>query len=124
MSDTPSSPPPNSATAHPETGVDDTVGGYLSHHHRPPAFQGSDGHPYTVSLEVEKTPNLHAPFSGFFVFPRWAESGVGIVGHLETPILLEEATQDGVEEALGAMTLLQVKGLLEQAIQRQARETD
>jgi proline dehydrogenase len=45
-------------------------------------------------LEVEKTPNLHAPFSGFFVFPRWAESGVGIVGHLETPILLEEATQD------------------------------
>ena len=37
---------------------DATLGGYFSVHDRPPAYDGPDGHPYTVSLEVEKTPNL------------------------------------------------------------------
>jgi hypothetical protein len=124
MADKPSDPGPKLASAHPTTGVEDTVGGYLSVHQRPPAFQGSDGHPYTVSLEVEKTPNLHAPFAAYLVFPRWAESGVGIVGHLETPLLLQETTREKAEEALGALTLLEVKEHLENAIQHRAHETD
>ena len=40
---------------------DATLGGYLDTHDRPPAFEGADGHPYTVSLEVEQTPDLRAP---------------------------------------------------------------
>jgi len=102
-------------------GADLTLGGYLRHHHRPPAFQGSDGYPYTVSPEVEKTPNLLAPFSGYLVFPRWAESGAGIVGHLETPILLEERSREDAEASLGSMTLVEVRDLLEEAIQRRDR---
>jgi hypothetical protein len=105
-------------------GEDATLRGYVSLHKRPPAFQGSDGHPYTVSLEVEKTPNLLAPYSGFLVFPRWAETGVGIVGHLVTPILLEKTSRAGVEESLGALTLLEVQRLLEEAIQRIHDETN
>jgi hypothetical protein len=124
MPDQPHPPgsPPISDTSLP--GEDATLGGYVSLHERPPAFQGSDGHPYTVSLEVEKTPNLLAPYSGFLVFPRWAETGVGIVGHLVTPILLEKASRAGVEESLGRLTLLEVQRLLEEAIQRFHDETN
>ena len=123
MPDKPLSPGPLSPSDSSELGGDATLGGYVSLHNRPPAFQGSDGHPYTVSLEIEKTPNLLAPYSGFLVFPRWAETGVGIVGHLETPILLEERSRAGVEEYLRALSLLEVQGLLEEAIQRQHHET-
>ena len=44
---------------------DATLGGYLDKHDRPPAFQGSDGHPYTVSLEVERTGDLREPYAGY-----------------------------------------------------------
>lgn len=104
------------------TRVDDTLGGYLSHHGRPPAFEGSDGHPYTVSPEVEKTPNLLAPYAGYLVFPRWARTGAGIIGHLETPTILEETSRGGAEEKLGTLSLQEVKDLLEEAIQRQESE--
>ena len=42
-------------------GDDTTLGGYLAVHGRPPAFEGPDGHPYTVSVEVERTADLRAP---------------------------------------------------------------
>jgi hypothetical protein len=106
------------------SGVDSTLGGYLSHHSRPPAFDGSDGHPYTVSPEVEKTPNLLAPYSGYLVFPRWAETGVGIVGHLETPILLEETSQEAADMAIKSLTLVDVQALLEGAIRIKETETE
>jgi len=106
-----------------DRGVDETLGGYLSHHNRPPAFEGSDGYPYTVSLEVERTPNLAVPFSGYLIFPKWAETGVGSGGHLETPILLEESSRAAVEGALGALTLLEVQALLEEALGHEKNET-
>jgi hypothetical protein len=124
MPGTPPSPGPKLAPTDSADGADTTLGGYLAHHNRPPALQGTDGHPYTVSPEVEKTPNLLAPFSGYLVFPRWAETGVGIVGHLETPILLEATSREKVEASLGALTLMEVQGLLEEAIQRHNHETD
>ncbi|MFC1660055.1 hypothetical protein ACFL3S_01135 [Gemmatimonadota bacterium] len=98
--------------------ADGTLGGYARLHNRPPAFEGPDGCPYTVSVEVEKTPNLRAPFSGFLVFPRWADSGLGVVGHVETPILLEGRTRSEVEESLGALTLVKVRSLLNEAVER------
>jgi len=104
--------------------VDETLGGYFSHHNRPPGFEGSDGYPYTVSIEVEKTPNLSAPFSGYLIFPKWAETGVGIVGHLETGILLEKSAPEAVKKALGALTLLEVQGLLEAAIRQELNEME
>jgi len=97
---------------------DSTLGGYLEVHDRPPAYDGPDGHPYTVSLEVEKTSNLRAPFAGYLVFPRWAMTGVGILGHVETPTLCECATSDQALRELGELTLLEVQGLLHEALAR------
>jgi hypothetical protein len=104
--------------------ADGTLGGYLVHHNRPPAFEGMDGSAYTVSLEVEKTGNLAAPFSGYLVFPRWADTGAGIVGHLETPTLASGRSEDEVKEALGALTLHDVNRILAEAIVRRNQETD
>lgn len=103
---------------------DTTLAGYVEVHSRPPAYEGTDGHPYTVSLETEKTGNLAAPWSGFLVFPRWAQNGVGIVGHVETPTLCETATSDEAMVALGRLTLREVQDLLEEAISSSAQRRE
>jgi len=105
------------AAALPEDG---TLGGYLRIHDRPPAFEGPDGHPYTVSIEVERTANLRAPFLGYLIFPRWAQTGVGIVGHLETPALAECRTEGEARDHLCALTLAEVRQMLEDAVARRA----
>jgi len=96
------------------------LGGYLRVHERPPAFEGSDGQPYSVSIEIERTPDLVRPFIGYLVFPRWAETGVGIVGHVETTVLWEGTTQAEVAELAGETPLLQVKEHLDRAIEAKA----
>lgn len=101
---------------------DSTLAGYFEVHSRPPAYDGPDGHPYTVSLEVEKTSNLRAPFAGYLVFPRWAETGVGIVGHLETPTLVECGSGDEAMERLGELSLVEVQRLLIEAIERRLND--
>ena len=101
---------------------DSTLGGYFQVHSRPPAYDGPDGHPYTVSLEVERTSNLRAPYAGYLVFPRWATTGVGIVGHVETPTLCECATQEEAQRRLGELHLLEVQQLLREAIARHGPE--
>lgn len=105
--------PPTPETDPPEDG---TLGGYLKVHNRPPAYDGPDGHPYTVSVEVERTGNLLTPYLGYLVFPRWAQTGVGIVGHVETPVLVECRSQAEVEQQLGTMKLLEVQEHLEAAV--------
>jgi len=99
-----------------ESAADGTLGGYMEHHNRPPAFEGSDGFPYTVSVEVEKTPDLLAPFAGYLVFPRWAATGAGIVGHLETPLLRHGKSREQVTSELNALSLAEVSDLLNEAI--------
>jgi hypothetical protein len=99
---------------------DSTLGGYLDTHSRPPAYDGPDGHPYTVSLEVEKTSNLRAPYSAYLVFPRWAETGVGIVGHVETATIVECGSSEEASARLRELTLLEVQALLHEAIVRHA----
>ncbi len=95
---------------------DSSLGGYLDTHDRPPAFEGPDGHPYTVSVEVERTPDLAAPYSGYLVFPRWAGTGLGIVGHVETPTLIRSRSSDEARSRLLAIPLAEVKTLLDQAV--------
>jgi hypothetical protein len=101
-------------------GEDSTLGGYLKVHDRPPAYEGPDGHPYTVSPEVEKTSNLRAPYSGYLVFLRWASTGLGIVGHVETPTLCECGTAEESMRTLGELSLLEVQDLLAEALRRRA----
>ena len=103
---------------------DATLGGYFSVHNRPPGFEGVDGQPYTVSVEAEKGSNLRAPWTGYLVFPRWAETGLGIVGHVATPVLCEGRTRDEVVDQIGRTTLLEVQGMLNDAIRRRAAEDE
>ncbi len=95
---------------------DATLGGYMSVHSRPPAFEGCDGQPYTVSIETERSADLRAPVAGYLVFPKWASSGLGIVGHVESPLLWRGPTQDAVTAEAGGATLRQVQQWLNEAI--------
>ncbi len=117
--------PPGGVAEDAQSPTDGTLGGYLRIHNRPPVFLGSDGLPYSVSVEVEKTANLLEPFSvsGYLVFLRWAETGVGILGHVETPVLSHGTSRAQVEAELGALTLEDVQGLLEEAIRHRNQET-
>jgi hypothetical protein len=110
-----------SARARPETesGPEDgTLGGYLRVHSRPPAFEGVDGQPYTVSIELERTSNLRSPWAAYLVFPKWAETGLGVVGHVETPLLWEGRDEQEVLRAAGETPLERVKELLDEAIRK------
>lgn len=115
---------PGGATEEPSPpDADDvTLGGYLEVHERPPAFTGSDGQPYTVSVEIESVENLAAPYVAYLVFPRWAETGLGIVGHLETPVLWEGRSRNEVQDGAHALPLIAVKRLLDEAVQRKLEE--
>ena len=103
---------------------DVTLGGYLEVHERPPAFTGSDEQPYTASVEVESVENLAAPYVAYLVFPRWAGAGLGIVGHVETPVLWEGRSRDEVRDLAHALRLSDVKRLLDEAIQRKRGRTE
>ncbi len=107
-------PPAEGGPGHAED--DRTLGGYLDVHSRPPAFEGCDGQPYTVSIETERSPDLAAPVVGWLVFPRWAETGLGIVGHVETPLLWRGPTREAVTMEAGAIGLHEVQRLLNAAI--------
>ena len=99
---------------------DATLGGYIAEHNRPPAFEGVDGMPYTVSIEAERHGSLRRPWSGYHVFPRWADTGLGIVGHVETEVLANGRTEDEIRATLGNLNLDRVKSLLDGAIQARA----
>jgi len=101
---------------------DETLGGYLEVHERPPAFTGSDGQPYTASIEVESVEDLTTPYVAYLVFPRWAGAGLGIVGHVETPVLWKGRSRDEVLGLAHALRLTEVKRLLDEAIQRKNGE--
>lgn len=103
---------------------DATLGGYFRTHDRPPAFEGSDGHPYTVSIETERTPDLRAPWEGYLVFLRWAATGLGVVGHAESPTLWQGRSEDDVRREAGQASLGQVKQWLDQAIELRQRRAE
>ena len=110
------------AKAAPGEAEDDrTLGGYLAVHGRPPAFEACDGQPYTVSLETERSPDLKAPVAGYLVFPRWASTGLGVVGHVETPLLWRGPTREAVVAEAGGTSLHEVQRLLDEAVVRQAQ---
>ena len=103
---------------------DHTLAGYFMVHTRPPAFEAADGQPYTVSIETERTGDLRAPVAGYLVFPRWAATGLGIVGHVESPLLWRGGSRREVVEKAGALTLGEVQRLLNEAVARAAADAD
>ena len=97
-----------------------TIGGYAAVHSRPAAFEGSDGMSYSVEIVVDETEIVGRPFGAYLLFMRWRRVGSqGIEGHLETDYLAYGASEDAARATVGAMTLNDVKALLESLIRAQ-----
>src|SRR5687768_7629462 len=98
-----------------------TIGGYMSVHARPAAFEGSDGLSYSVEICADETNEADRPWGAYFLFLRWRRMGEsGIEGHVETDFLAHGATESEARERIGTMRLSEVKDVLEAALR--ARE--
>ena len=98
-----------------------TIGGYAAVHARPAAFEGSDGMSYSVEIVVDETEIVGRPFGAYFLFLRWRRIGAqGIEGHLETDYITYGPTEDAARATIGAMTLNDVKAVLERLIRESA----
>ncbi|HEU5209970.1 MAG TPA: hypothetical protein VFU06_11320 [Longimicrobiales bacterium] len=98
--------------------TDLTLGGYIEMHDRVPAFEGSDGQPYTVDIEVEETGDAERPWVAFLIFLRWAATGAGIMGHLESGDVASGATEAAARQAASELTLYEIRSELDAAIER------
>jgi len=101
-----------------------TLGGYLAEHDRPPAFEGSDGQPYTVAVEVEETGDPARPYVAFLIFLRWAATGAGIMEHLESDDVAAGTTPTDAEHAALDLSLYEVKAILDQTIARRRADLE
>jgi hypothetical protein len=90
------------------TDTDETLGGYQVVHGRPPAFEGSDGRPYSAGIFSEDAPGLDGRYGAAVIFVRWSPSNEPD-GHLETGFLAHDADSTRAEQAVGRMTLLDAK---------------
>ena len=93
-----------------------TIGGYAAVHDRPAAFEGRDGFSYSVELVVD-TGERPGEWAGFLLFVRWARIGAqSPEGHLETEYLVRDESQERARERLGALSLNDVRLLLDDLI--------
>lgn len=97
---------------------DISFAGYVETHDRVPAFEGSDGQPYTVDIDTEETGDPDRPWAGFLVFLRWADTGAGIMGHVVSEDLVWGRTEHEARERALDLTLYQLREELDRAIQR------
>ncbi|MFP4624346.1 MAG: hypothetical protein ACLFRX_09240 [Gemmatimonadota bacterium] len=95
-----------------------TFAGYVETHDRVPAFQGSDGQPYSVDVDAEETGDPARPWAAFLVFVRWAATGAGIMGHVTSDDVAYGASEDDARAAALDLTLYQLKIELDRAIAR------
>jgi hypothetical protein len=102
--------------------ADLTLAGYHALHERPPAFEGSDGQPYTVDVDIEATNDPDRPFAAFFVFLRWAATGAGIMDHVETGDVAHGRTEEEARARALELTLYEVRAELDAAIERRKAE--
>ncbi len=110
-------------TVTPDPG-DDTLGGYIDKHDRVPAFTGSDDQPYTVDLDVEEVGDPARPFAAFLIFVRWAETGAGIMDHVESGTVATGPDAESARQAALDLSLYEVKAELDAAIDRRRRELE
>jgi hypothetical protein len=102
-----------------EPAADVSLGGYIEKHNRVPAFDGSDGLPYTVDIDVEEDGAVpDAPFTAFLIFIRWAATGAGIMDHLESGDMAHGASEEEARRAAMELSLYEVKAELDEAIAR------
>lgn len=95
-----------------------TLGGYIEKHDRVPAFEGADGQPYTVDIDVEETGDPERRWVAFLIFLRWAATGAGIMGHLESGDVARGYTEEAARQAARELTLYEIRSELDAAIER------
>jgi hypothetical protein len=93
-----------------------TLGGYMAAHDRAAAFTGSDGLPYSVALWIDDEADARGRHGGALLFVRWTLAGDTPDGHLESDYLVWGRTVDDARERLGALSLYDVKALLDELI--------
>lgn len=101
-----------------EAARDLTLAGYVQMHDRVPAFEGIDGQPYTVDVDVEHDPAQPRPYAAFLVFIRWAMTGAGIMDHVESGDVAHGATEEDARRAAMELSLYEIKAELDAAIAR------
>ena len=93
-----------------------TLGGYMAAHDRAAAFTGSDGNAYSVALWVDDDPDARGRFGAALLFVRWGKSGDAPEGHLESDYLVWGTSVEDATTRLGAFSLYDVKGVLDDLI--------
>jgi hypothetical protein len=102
-----------------EPAHDVTLGGYIEKHSRVPAFEGADGQPYTVDIDVEQDDDdPDQPFVAFLVFIRWAATGAGIMDHLESGDIARGSTEADARRGATDLSLYEIRAELDAAITR------
>ena len=103
------------------TETDDTLAGYQAVHGRPPAFEGSDGRPYSAGLFSDDEPDAFGRYGASLLFIRWSGSQEPD-GHLESDYIALAEDPTEAEAAVGRLTLLEVKTVLDMLIARRDAE--
>ena len=93
-----------------------TLGGYMAAHERAAAFSGSDGQAYSVALYIDDEPDARGRFGGALLFVRWTAAGDAPDGHHESDYLVWGETPDDATARLGALSLYDVKAILDELI--------
>src|SRR5919106_4345270 len=101
-----------------EAARDVTLGGYIEKHDRVPAFEGSDGQPYTVDIDVVAGDDVEPRYAAFLIFIRWAATGAGIMDHVESGDIAFGNTEQEARQAALDLSLYEVKAELDAAIAR------
>jgi hypothetical protein len=107
----------------PEGVTDTTLEGYQAVHGRAVAFEGRDGEPYTAGVEAEAAEDGEG-WVAYLVFPRWAQTGSAVMGHIETGDLERRATEEEARAAVGAYPLSRIREILDAEIARRQAEQE
>jgi hypothetical protein len=94
---------------------DDTLAGYQAVHGRPPAFEGPDGHAYSVGVFSDDDPGPDGRYGASLLFVRWSASQQP-EGHLESAYLAFAADPAEAEAAVGRLSLAAVKEVLDRLV--------
>jgi hypothetical protein len=94
---------------------ENTLGGYVTVHGRPPGFTGSDGHPYSVGVFSDDDPGPDGRYGAALLFIRWSSSNAPD-GHLESDYLAFSSAAATAEAEVGQLTLQDVKRVLDALI--------
>lgn len=106
------------------TDDDTTLGGYLRHHQRPPAFGGPDGRAYSVGVLVDDAPDREGRYGAGLLFVRWSAAGDAPDGHVETDWVVFGASPTEAKRALYALTLQELKTQLDDAVRVKQEQPD